>query len=715
MNEDEPLEKEVAVDPEMLGKIFENLLDVKDRKSKGAFYTPREIVHYMCQESLTNYIVNRVGTPYEDTKNFILYGEIIKDEDFSHQSKVLKKRQLPQSIYDNLKKIDDALADVRVADPAVGSGAFPMGMVNEIVRARNVITAYFAEEVNDYYKSQFWNVTRHPYKLKKDTLKNCIFAVDLEPSAVDIAKLRLWLSLVVEQDIDDSNDEFKKPLTLPNLDCNIICGNSLIDEFEGVKLFNDSMLTGAGNSNDWKADLFQAQVDEVLGQLISKQRDLFYADNHNLKIQLKKEIEDLEKQVIFASCNMTEEIKGRFLAAYKSNSKPFILWKLSFAKVFKDKGGFDIVIGNPPYGAKFEKNEKEILIKHFTTVPDYESADFFIDHSLVILNENGAVNFIVPNMFLANQFAKKYRKHILTDFGIIHLYNLSNCSVFDSAVVRNVILLFSKNKDICNKFSDLNIVDGKIVLTKSIDISKGKLNDNIDNWLNLLLQDDSKSSIIDKIRTDTKELITLCNISQGLIPYDKYRGHSEETIKNKIWNANYQKDETYKKELQGKDVGRYSLNWNGQDWLSYGTWLAAPRRPEFFTTGRILVREITNPRIFATYTDEEYYNTPSIINCIEFKVSPYYILGLLNSKLFTFYHLATSPKANKGLFPKILVSDIKKLPIKYDSGYEEKIIVNVKSILQAYSNELDNEIDNLVYQLYGLTPEEIALVEKSVM
>ena len=223
----------------------------------------------MCQDSLINYIVNTVGTPYEDTKDFILYGEIMKDEDCSREVKQgIAEMLMPESIYKKLKTIDDALADVRVADPAVGSGAFPMGMVNEIVKARENITAYFAREATAAQARQLWNYTRHPYMLKKDAMKNSIFAVDIEPSAVDITKLRLWLSLVVEFDINSENEEFRTPPTLPNLECNILCGNSLIDEFEGIKLFNDSLLTGASNNGNWMADLFQDQVDKTLEKLI---------------------------------------------------------------------------------------------------------------------------------------------------------------------------------------------------------------------------------------------------------------------------------------------------------------------------------------------------------------------------------------------------------------------------------------------------------------
>src|SRR5574344_1882501 len=155
MNEDEPMEREVAIDPEMLGKVFENLLDVKDRKSKGAFYTPREIVHYMCQETLINHLVNKTGLRETDIRDFILYGDLMKDEDTVKSIREGRGEMLISSeIFDlkkgvnRLKELDDILANVKVADLAVGSGAFPLGMLNEIVKARETLSAYMSIGMN---------------------------------------------------------------------------------------------------------------------------------------------------------------------------------------------------------------------------------------------------------------------------------------------------------------------------------------------------------------------------------------------------------------------------------------------------------------------------------------------------------------------------------------------------------------------------------------
>ena len=237
INEDEPTEREIAIDPEMLGKVFENLLDVSDRKSKGAYYTPREIVHYMCRETLISYLVEKSKISEDVIRNFILYGDYFKDEDTSNfaENRTLQIAEeifCPAKNINRLAELDKFLQDVKVADLAVGSGAFPLGMLNEITKAREVLTTYL-----NFGKSE--KITRRLYDLKIETIKNSIFACDIEPSAVDVAKLRLWLTIVIDDEPTADKKSFK-PKPLPNLDSNIICGNSLIDEFEGVPLLKTS-------------------------------------------------------------------------------------------------------------------------------------------------------------------------------------------------------------------------------------------------------------------------------------------------------------------------------------------------------------------------------------------------------------------------------------------------------------------------------------------
>ncbi len=685
MNEDEPLEKEVAVDPEMLGKIFENLLDVKDRKSKGAFYTPREIVHYMCQESLINYIVNTVGTPYEDTKDFILYGEIMKDEDCSREVKQgIADMLMPESIYKNLKLIDDALADVRVADPAVGSGAFPMGMVNEIVKARENITAYFARELtSNAQKHQLWNYTRHPYMLKKDAMKNSIFAVDIEPSAVDITKLRLWLSLVVEFDINSDNDEFKNPPTLPNLECNILCGNSLIDEFEGVKLFNDSLLTGASSNSNWMADLFQNQVDSTLTKLIDKQKELFYANNHDDKYRLKREIDVLQQQVIFASCTMTDDIKERFISTFAMPSKPYILWKLAFAKVFKDKGGFDIVIGNPPYRLCQPSNTDEVLLKYYKShfqVAGYKIDLFhlFFEKGINLLKKNGILGYITPNTYLTNKYIKPLRQFILDTCKIYKIIN--HDKVFDTASVDTATIILSK------EYTENNQVE--ILQTANFTFTQICKKEQKE-WR-------SDKEYIFNINTETIStsnncilLGDICKTYFGIQAFDRKSSVSEEKTNT-----------SYLPIIDGADIHPYQyanpkiyFNYLSENIKSGGDW-------DVYSRERIVVRQIGQiPVVGLCKSNILGSNTLYSIYPKDDKYDLKFLLACLNSSFIKRYWQAKYSD-NKALFPKIKGFQLKELPIPI-ANYETQttIVKIVNKVLETKETDATNNTEDLEKQI----------------
>ena len=314
VKENDPLEKEVAVDPEMLGKVFENLLEIKDRKSKGAFYTPREIVHYMCQESLINYLESETNNeiPRADLEFFIQKGDrIIENDKLAFARKIEREKKynreykdkyysllLPVSVRTNADKLAKLLMDIKVADPAVGSGAFPLGMINEIVRARKVLNIYLQDEISDY-------------ELKKHTITHSIYGVDIDPGAVDIAKLRLWLALVVDEET---------PHPLPNLEHKIMQGNSLISEYEGIKLFDERIFDeeGSKGAEQMQLGLGKSGAELKMEALQNKIATFVNEAQRSKKQNLKNEIDDLRWELIESFSSRT---RGRWQVARNKEIK----------------------------------------------------------------------------------------------------------------------------------------------------------------------------------------------------------------------------------------------------------------------------------------------------------------------------------------------------------------------------------------------------------
>jgi hypothetical protein len=366
---------------------------------------------------------------------------------------------------------------------------------------------------------------------------------------------------------------------------------------------------------------------------------------------------------------------------------------------------FDVIVGNPPYGSHLDEKSKEYLHKIYPNVPDYEIYMYFLRKGLDLLNENGILSYIFPNTFLSINNGIELRKWILDNFDILRITDLSNDKTFEDASVRTCIFTVRKSKKENNITEFWEIIPNEKKFQKKSEFSREFLKENVSNWLTLFSYSKENQEIIDKMKNGQK-VADICEVSQGYIPYDKYRGHDEFTIKNRIWHADNKKDETYRRELKGGDVEKYSVKWNGGLWISYGNWLAAPRRQDFFINPRILVREIADENLFCAYSEEEFYNTPSIINIIHpenNKVVLKFILGVLNTKLMGWYHQNTSPKAKKGLFPKILVNDVRNLPIpKATTEQQTQIaeLVDQIMVLKTNSQNLANSFLKLVIAKY---------------
>lgn len=768
VNESDPLEKEVAVDPEMLGKVFENLLDVKDRKSKGSFYTPREIVHYMCQECLINYLDTETKgeIPREDIENLVLNGETIIQNDFVTLEKQREKEEkgfkysgtyelkLPESIQKNARKFDDLLKDIKVCDPAVGSGAFPLGMINEIIGARQVLQVYLKDRLS-------------AYDLKYHAIANSIHGVDIDPGAVDIARLRLWLSLIVEE---------KDPRPLPNLEHRIMQGNSLLSEYEGIQLFDRELLT---KSNDEKF----VQLGFVFGSGIKRKMEelerniKIYVDTsqRSIKEKLKESIDELRWELIEETLKEQGKLdKIEEIRKFREKSvRPFFVWELEFSEVFKEKGGFDIVIGNPPY-IQLQKDDGILA-------DEYEKSEFetysrtgdiyvlFYEKGNNLLHKFGILAFITSNKWMRTKYGERLREYLSKKTIPLKLIDLGP-GVFDTATVDTNILIFKKGDDkimtqackIVESLRTENLKLRKYVEEHSIEM--GELGN--ESW-----------TILSTIEVKIKEKIERKGVPLSKWPIDINRGIL--TGLNKAFIINSKKreeligkdpksEEIIKPLFRGRDILKYSSKFSdlwlinthngykndGGDYIDRVEVCDYPAIKEWlddfydeleqrqdqgdtpynlrsckylgdFEKGKIIWQEmVQEPSFF--YDDNGYYcnDTGRIMVGESLK----YLLSILNSKLFflsvkMFY--GGGGLGSKGV--RMKHTFFTKFCVPYISAEEERILVNLVDKILSINASLDydpkkrledrriieKEIDTKIYEIYGLVEEEIRFVEKS--
>ncbi len=757
VKEDEPLEKEVAVDPEMLGKVFEELLEVQDRKSKGAFYTPREIVHYMCQESLINYLATELnasedvdfdGLTKQDLADFIHHSDQISDREAiasqKEKSTSVYKHIISENIRKNAEAIDKALANIKICDPAIGSGAFPVGMLNEIVRARiSLVESGFLKETKKH----------SVYEYKRQAIQNSIYGVDIESGAVEIAKLRLWLFLVV----DEENIENIK--ALPNLDYKIVCGNSLFNVEHN--LFNTTLFR---------------QLEELKPQFFNETRK-------KEKKRLKKEIDAIIKELT------------------KDGTFDFEIY---FSEIFHEKNGFDVVIANPPYvGHKGGQKELFSKIKKYNLgIFNNERMDlfyYFFHLALNIMHIKGIATFITTNYYITADSAIKLRKDLKDRSNIIKLINFNELRIFESALGQhNLITFFEKNKldekqcfiiNTNKKGVATSSVLNHILCDKDVDTNyflkkQTALFDSKNLYIRLNPDNSNISTILDKIKKySSSTLINYCNITQGLVS-----GCDKITKKHmlKFPNEGFVKDsgvfvidKTYaqfanletdilKPWFKNSDIYKYGANEHTTKFLihlntdvnisqypnilshinkyikvitarNYDSgelnkakklkklWVLSSSRKDFnFSLPKIISPQRTYKNIFG-YTEKlwsasaDVYFITSKSKDIELK----YILSLLNSNLY-YYWLYEKGK-RKGEMLELYLTPLSEIPIKkVNEDIQSKFVSIVDKILvitqtddylenqekQNAVKEYEKQIDIMVYKLYDLTYEEIITIDK---
>jgi type I restriction-modification system DNA methylase subunit len=742
VNEAEPLEKEVAIDPEMLGKVFENLIEDNRRKGLGSFYTPREIVHYMCQESLINYLDTALNkekelVPRKDIETFIYLGEQI-----SHYEAVDAKYpiKMPATIEKHARLIDERLAIITVCDPAVGSGAYPVGMMMEIVRARCALTPYF----NDVHERTY-------YHFKRRAIQNSLYGVDIDPGAVEIAKLRLWLSLVVDE------EDVKQIKPLPNLDYKIMTGNSLL----GVEktLFNEQIF-----------------------QRLEKLKPLFFDETDRLKKEkLKKEIYELIHQL--------------------TNGKEVFDFEIYFSEVFHNKSGFDVMLANPPYvghkgGQKslFNEMKRNSLGIRFNN----ERMDlfyYFFHLAIDRARESGVVAFITTNYYVTADSAIKLRTDFRDRTSALILASFNELKIFESALGQhNMITVLRKGQDhsvkcrlAVTKRTGLaspellrSILHGSDNETFYRDISQKNLYEGKMLYISSVNVGAKNAGAIDrllaKLSVQQTRIGDVCNIGQGIVTgldrispkHLKRLPRAQlglglgcfvlaETERRQLSNS---RDSVIKPWFKNSDVHRYACNCSNSEWLIHATvdldpkehkgvfehlralqvaiesrnydsgelskasklgawWALSSARKDFdFGAPKIVGPQRSYRNTFG-YNEVPWYASGDVyfITTKKPSVALKFVLALLNSKLY-FVWLYFKGK-RKGEMLELYQKPLSEIPIKMIPPAEQKpFVALVDKILAAKQRDaeadtsgLEREIDDLVYSLYGLTAEEIALVQ----
>lgn len=665
IDENDPNDAQVGVDPEMLGRIFENLLE--DNKDKGAFYTPKEIVQYMCRESLIAYLQT-------DVKDEAMR-EALRQFVTTHDSAVLGGKD--SSFAQN---VSQCLKDVKICDPAIGSGAFPMGLLNELYRCRG--------EIED-----FDNAT----EIKRHIIQRNIYGVDIEKGAVEIARLRFWLSLITDAD---------KPDVLPNMDFKIMQGNSLLEQYKGFDL-SHIMDTKQEIHGGHQYQMFEEQIDVIRAEVKQAIKDYYSEQDKDLRCTMRKGIQEkIQKQIELDQRNI--DISG---ISNISATQEFFLWHTWFSDIF-EQGGFDIVIGNPPYVRPHNlSSEYKNNLWHFFDTFE-KKADLyvcFMHKGLDLLKKNGILSFIVSDGWLRLDSFEAIRKKILDESHVNQLIDFTD-DVFASATVKTCILCIQKG-DSSNNTINTAIVSNIQGLT-SLNFKPIPQNvfKNNHKFVFDLSYDEQTACIKSKIEKDAIMLGRFFELSFGL-----------KTGDDQLFLTFSNDNVLCKRLLRGADINRYSLSFKGE-YVIYDTVAmrkhkstARPGSKERFEQPKILIRD-TGGGLMGTFDNDNYYVKDVIIISDKAKRESLLltITGLLNSSSMKFYYETTFPTLH------VQRDELAVLPIPkslIDSG-NSKISKLVSDILmmkkknpQTSTVEEEREIDRLVYQLYGLTEEEIKIVE----
>ena len=702
VDENDPDDAEIGVDPEMLGKIFESLLE--DNKAKGAFYTPKEIVRYMCKESLIAYLTQQLAD-CRDARSCVSTDPAIRT--------FVETHEFPSELEPYCDILDHALREVKICDPAIGSGAFPMGLLNELWRCREALSISPVVETCHGASLPMGasSSIQSRAALKREIIENNIYGVDIERGAIDIARLRFWLSIMVDSD---------EPEALPNFVYKFMQGNSLIESFEGVDLSRmmdqKGMISRLGKGKN-KAGVNQYGMefvsDDTKRNLQLRLRGYFNITDHVKKAQQRCSINDSVKSYIRQQ-DLRPEAEARLTALDPSANQEFFLWHTWFKDIF-DRGGFDIVIGNPPYvqmkkgyvdGNKFPYSEgkdkgKQNLYK------------LFVEHSYNILANNGICTLITQSSLMCDSSSQYTRELLLKKTTLSQIIEFPKVAphpegqLFKGALVATCILLFTKAEPRKNHVYRLS-AHNDLTTLEHFDFAVMNQETPIKFYPEgycfplIRLQD---FSIIEKMNNGTTFLGEMIKSSS--------QGDFNLTNERYCFSTK----QTDVKMYRGCHVHRYYIDNVVEEYIQ-GNY-----------KGNVVQENINNTYLvcqqISGMSDKRRFNVAitkrdkclfgNSVNKIALKnsIDPKYILAIINSRIIDWYFRKTSTNNHVNIY------ELEQLPIPKVTPKVEKSIINLISAIiakkqydpSANISDLECEIDMLVYELYGLTEEEVEVVE----
>ncbi|RVY79524.1 class I SAM-dependent DNA methyltransferase [Helicobacter pylori] len=750
------------INPSVLGLVFEKLNGYKE----GSFYTPSFITSYMCKESITTIVRDKFNAIYQwDCKDLeALKGKI--DRNFSNQK---------------AKEYLNTLLTLRVCDPAVGSGHFLVSALNEMVLIAyelgliaslhrysltlendEIIIHYTPTgEIFNYKKPDSENDPHHHiqkelFELKKDIIENCLFGVDINPNSCEITKLRLWIELLkYSYYIFEKGKNTNALETLPNIDINIKCANSLISRFN----LNDDLKKIPNikkKIQEYKDLVAQYKDPNPLyplnkADLINKIQDLKNTFSLTLKdpktkAELEKAIEKHIKKYNFFALDdkslldglnyFTPSLFGTLKLSPKEEEEAFASygriralrkklddalsgreyqnafeWRFEFPEVLNDEGdflGFDCIIGNPPYIDYRKIDEKtKIFLSKFSSV--YKKSKegsifvYFIERASKLIIKHGLISFINPIAYLCKPTDHGIRDYIDKNLKITMLIDLSNIKIFESASTYTCINIFKRE----NKKNE-------ILFLRSDDLNE--LSSNKDDFLKIpdvniehisIFLDPISRHIAERFKT---QLGDFCKIFCGL---------SKTGFRSDVINTNSEKSVYF---LESSDIYRYYVNDFGKKFLKRIDDYFSQEKQEIFEQQDIIfMTRMTNQIRCVVVPLGVYGGKVNILH--DFRIDRFLILGVLNSKLMTyFYKKKFFPTHMQGGAFGFDTLSVETLPFpqitEKNQELADKITDCTKQILalkekdpKANTQGLEKEIDALVYQLYHLTDEEIKTIE----